>query len=120
MQRYVVRDDVPELAEKGAEARRRWLFLTGPFEPCKPPPVMRQRLTVLGVVLALALGAGAARAANGHVSVAREASCSGSYVTAHLSWGVKCLRAGEFCKIGNSQYRRYGFVCPPTGHLRRI
>jgi hypothetical protein len=46
-------------------------------------------------------------------------ACSASYVSAHLSWGVKCLRAGEFCKVGNSQYRRYGFVCPATGHLKR-
>jgi hypothetical protein len=40
-------------------------------------------------------------------------------VLAHLSWGVKCLRAGEFCKVGNKEYLRYGFYCPATRHLRR-
>lgn len=43
-------------------------------------------------------------------------SCSGSYVYARLSWGEKCLRASQFCKVGN---REYGFVCPSSGHLRR-
>ena len=41
------------------------------------------------------------------------------YVHADLSWGEKCLRAGEFCKIGNKQYPQYGFVCPVSGHLVR-
>lgn len=46
-------------------------------------------------------------------------TCSAGYVHAVLPWGEKCLRAGEFCKVGNLAYRRYGFVCPTTGHLRR-
>jgi hypothetical protein len=29
------------------------------------------------------------------------------------------LRAGEFCKVGNRAYRKYGFYCPRSGHLRR-
>jgi hypothetical protein len=45
--------------------------------------------------------------------------CSSSYVPAHLSWGDKCLRAGEFCKVRNREYLSYGFVCPSSGHLRR-
>lgn len=45
------------------------------------------------------------------------ASCSSSYVPAQLSWGTKCLRAGEFCKVGNVEYQRYGFDCPASGHL---
>jgi hypothetical protein len=44
-------------------------------------------------------------------------ACSSSYVAASLSWGNKCLRAGEFCKIGNSEYHRYGFDCPASGQL---
>src|SRR3954468_21322711 len=44
-------------------------------------------------------------------------TCSAGYVHARLSWGEKCLRAGEFCKVGNSEYHPYGFDCPPTGHL---
>jgi hypothetical protein len=48
--------------------------------------------------------------------------CSAGYVHASLSWGEKCLRAGQFCKKGasaNREYHRYGFHCPRSGHLRR-
>jgi hypothetical protein len=50
---------------------------------------------------------------------ASKAGCSAGYVSANLPWGHKCLRAGEFCKVGNAAYRRYGFMCPASGHLRR-
>jgi hypothetical protein len=49
----------------------------------------------------------------------RSKTCAASYVSAHLSWGNKCLRAGEFCKVGNREYLKYGFTCPPNGHLKR-
>jgi hypothetical protein len=49
----------------------------------------------------------------------RSKTCGAGYVLAHLSWGDKCLRAGEFCKVGNAEYPKYGFACPPNGHLRR-
>jgi hypothetical protein len=45
--------------------------------------------------------------------------CSSRYVHATLSWGHKCLATGQFCKVGNREYRRYGFYRPATGHLRR-
>jgi hypothetical protein len=45
--------------------------------------------------------------------------CASRYVHASLSWGHKCLAAGQFCKVGNREYVRYGFYCPATGHLRR-
>jgi hypothetical protein len=45
--------------------------------------------------------------------------CSAGYVHAVLSWGHKCLRAGQFCKVGNREYLKYGFYCPPSRHLRR-
>jgi hypothetical protein len=45
--------------------------------------------------------------------------CSSRYVHASLSWGHKCLAAGQFCKVGNREYLRYGFYCPSSGHLRR-
>jgi hypothetical protein len=38
-------------------------------------------------------------------------------VDANLSWGEKCLHAGEFCKVGNPEYHAYGFDCPADGHL---
>jgi hypothetical protein len=40
-------------------------------------------------------------------------------VLAHLTWGDKCLRAGEFCKVGNAEYLNYGFTCLANGHLKR-
>jgi hypothetical protein len=49
----------------------------------------------------------------------RSTTCGAGYVLAHLSWGDKCLRAGQFCKVGNAQYLKYGFTCPPNGHLKR-
>jgi hypothetical protein len=45
--------------------------------------------------------------------------CASRYVHASLSWGHKCLAVGQFCKVGNREYRRYGFYCPASGHLRR-
>jgi hypothetical protein len=51
--------------------------------------------------------------------VAAVKTCSAGYVHASLPWGEKCLRAGEFCKVGNRAYLRYGFTCPASGHLRR-
>ncbi len=47
-----------------------------------------------------------------------ESTCSASYVHANLSWGEKCLRVGQFCKVANKEYRRYGFACP-SGPLIR-
>jgi hypothetical protein len=45
------------------------------------------------------------------------AACSSSYVSALISGEPKCLRAGEFCSVGNADYHRYGFDCPSSGHL---
>jgi len=74
---------------------------------------MRTRLAMLFVALA-GFGAGAPA----HAAVAR-IDCGAGYVSASLPWGHKCLRAGEFCKVGNLAYLRYGYVCPSTRHLRR-
>lgn len=80
---------------------------------------MRLRFASLVVVAALGFGAaGSAQARPAAVHVAAK-RCSAGYVSAKLPWGHKCLRAGEFCKVGNRAYRKYGFVCPRTGHLRR-
>jgi hypothetical protein len=81
---------------------------------------MRLRLASLVAVAALGFGvAGSAQARSAAVVQLAAASCSAGYVSAKLPWSHKCLRAGEFCKVGNRAYRRYGFVCPRTGHLRR-
>ena len=83
---------------------------------------MKRRIALLCMIVAAAVTPGAfaaaqTRPASTPVAVAR--TCSSGYVHAYLSWGEKCLRAGQFCKVGNRDYRRYGFICPSTGHLRR-
>jgi hypothetical protein len=79
---------------------------------------MRQRLAIAAVAIAAVLGGSAA--ATVHASPAAAAkTCSAGYVHANLPWGEKCLRAGEFCKVGNPAYHRFGFTCPASGHLRR-
>ena len=79
---------------------------------------MREKFALLAVVVAAVaspVAAPVASAAPTHVTK----TCSASYVHASLPWGEKCLRAGEYCKVGNAAYRRYGFTCPASGHLRR-
>jgi hypothetical protein len=72
-------------------------------------------------VAAVALAAGGTHAAAAPASAPLSAvkSCSAGYVHAVLSWGHKCLRAGQFCKVGNREYLKYRYDCPPSGHLRR-
>ena len=79
------------------------------------------RLRLASLVAVAALGIAAAGSAQGRPVTARPgaAACSAGYVSANLPWGHKCLRAGEFCKVGNKAYLKYGFVCPASGHLRR-
>jgi Protein of unknown function (DUF3761) len=77
----------------------------------------RRALLILGLSAALG-GVPAYAAPSRYDSTATlTRTCPAGFVHANLSWGEKCLRAGEFCKVGNSEYRRYGFACPATGHL---
>jgi hypothetical protein len=80
---------------------------------------MRKFLAVATVAISGALGVGFAAAPASSAPIAITKTCSAGYVHASLSWGHKCLRAGQFCKVGNNEYKRYGFYCPSTGHLRR-
>jgi len=80
---------------------------------------MRRVLTCAAAIAAFALPVSAATSASAAAPVSLQKTCGAGYVHAYLPWGEKCLRAGEFCKVGNRAYRRYGFYCPPTGHLRR-
>jgi hypothetical protein len=57
-----------------------------------------------GTALAGTLGSGAAL-------------CSSSFVSAVISGDPNCLRAGEFCSVGNVDYHCYGFDCSASGHL---
>jgi hypothetical protein len=77
---------------------------------------MRTRIASLLAVAVLGLGA--AGVAQAHPARAAK-TCSAGYVSANLPWGHKCLRAGEFCKVRNTAYLKYGYVCPPSGHLKR-
>lgn len=80
---------------------------------------MRRNLAALAVVGAALFASGTAAVVPSAATAATSKSCSAGYVHAALPWGEKCLRAGEFCKIGNRAYIKYGFTCPATGHLRR-
>jgi hypothetical protein len=78
------------------------------------------RVSLLIAAAAISSAAVLSGSAAGAPSRARSvatADCSSGYVTASLSWGVKCLRAGEFCTVGNVEYHAYGFTCPASGHL---
>jgi hypothetical protein len=75
---------------------------------------MRLRLLVLLAVLTAALVGAAAGGA------APAKSCSAGFVRAGLSWGVKCLHDGEFCKVsGDAEYHRFGFHCHTGARLGR-
>jgi hypothetical protein len=83
---------------------------------------MKRQIALLCAIVAaatapVAVAATPANAVSAPVAVAK--TCSSGYVHAYLSWGEKCLRAGQFCKVGNREYRKYGFSCPASGHLRR-
>jgi len=74
------------------------------------------------VLASLALAAAVAAPAQGgplRADAPARTACSPGFVTAELSWGTRCLRAGEYCKIGNPEYRAHGFVCPASGLLVR-
>lgn len=81
---------------------------------------MRRRFAVVAAVLVGLTGSGSVYVSSGTASsLVIAKTCGAGYVSAHLSWGDKCLRAGEFCKVGNREYLRIGFYCPASGHLRR-
>jgi hypothetical protein len=69
-------------------------------------------LRVLAVAFLAALAVG--------VSAPRPAAAGATCTKARLSWGVKCLRAGQFCKVRRDvEYHRYGFHCHTGGRLTR-
>src|SRR5882724_12429143 len=76
-------------------------------------------LTCLTIVAAAAAwGAGGSPAAILPTAAAK--TCSAGYVHANLSWGEKCLRSGQYCKIkGDREYHRYRFHCHTGSAARR-
>jgi hypothetical protein len=83
----------------------------------KPASMLRlarpAAVALAGLAAAGAVAAGAGATRRGPARTA----CDPGYVQAQLSWGVRCLRVGEFCKVGNIEYHAYGFDCPPSGLL---
>lgn len=70
---------------------------------------MRGLICVLAVLALTAVGA----------SAAGSSPAAGACSRVHLSWGTRCIAAGQFCKISaDREYHRYGFHCH-TGHLSR-
>jgi hypothetical protein len=80
---------------------------------------IKRLFATIAAAIALAIGGAHATPAPAADPTAAAKSCSAGYVHAVLSWGEKCLRAGQFCKVGNREYLKYGFYCPPSRHLRR-
>ncbi|HVM68821.1 MAG TPA: hypothetical protein VM204_03175 [Gaiellaceae bacterium] len=80
---------------------------------------VRARLAVLAAAALLGAVAGGAGAVAPAADAAVAGHCKRGYVSASLSWGHKCLKAGQFCTAGNREYARYGFTCPSSGRLRK-
>ena len=80
---------------------------------------MKRRLAVVVAAATLSFGAAGVAPANlGFAEAAWAKACNPGWVHAALSWGHKCLRAGQFCKVSaDREYHRYGFHCH-TGRLR--
>jgi len=84
---------------------------------------MRLWLGMFGaVVLAAAVVAGTASASS--VSSASQSAsaktCYKGYVPATFSWGQRCVRSGQYCKVKrNPEYRKYKFECK-RGKLRKL
>jgi hypothetical protein len=78
----------------------------------------RFALIALAAALSLAGATGASSAVPTSQSAAAK-TCGTGYVHASLSWGEKCLRTGQYCRIkGDREYHRYRFHCH-TGRLSR-
>jgi hypothetical protein len=79
---------------------------------------VKRHLAVLTVLSAALFGALAVSPAPTPVAYAK--TCSPGYTHATLSWGHKCLRAGQFCKVkADREYHRSGFHCDTGGRLSR-
>ena len=77
-------------------------------------------LAVLALIAAVPAGSVDAAPEGSAFHAVAAKSCSAGFVHARLSWGEKCLRAGQYCKRGasaNREYHRYGFHCKRSGRL---
>ena len=81
---------------------------------------MKVTLALLALVVCAAGAAlaGVPRVAGTQVAWAKP--CGAGYTHAVLSWGHKCLRAGQFCKVSRDrEYHRSRFHCHTGGRLSR-
>ena len=73
---------------------------------------MKVRFALAAAVAALGIGLASAESAVSVSPSATAKSCSSRYTHAALSWGHKCLAAGQYCKrSGDREYHRYRFHC---------
>jgi hypothetical protein len=80
---------------------------------------MKRRFVVLLALAAVAAAPAHAVQPRAEPAAAPLKSCPAGFVPAKLSWGEKCLKAGQFCKIkGDREYHRYRFHCH-AGRLSR-
>jgi hypothetical protein len=83
---------------------------------------VKGRLVLLAAVVCAAFAVTAAAPSIAPVApdVALAHSCGSGYKHASLSWGHKCLRVGQFCKVARDrEYHRYGFHCHTGARLSR-
>jgi hypothetical protein len=81
---------------------------------------LKTRTAALLVALSLfgAVPAASVQADPGAPQAVAAKSCPPGYTHAALSWGHKCLRAGQYCKKdANGEYHRYDFHCKRSGRL---
>ena len=89
---------------------------------------MKRRLAILAVAASVAVTTPAVAPVVGASPIAPAPavakSCSSGYTHAVMPDGShKCLRAGQFCSRNRAvqrTYKRKGFYCPPSRHLRRL
>lgn len=83
---------------------------------------MKRRVFVVGALTAAMFGSLAASPGSApfELPLAHAHTCSAGYTHAVLSWGHKCLRAGQFCKVkADREYHRHRFHCHTGGRLTR-
>jgi hypothetical protein len=77
---------------------------------------LKQRAALVAVFAAALFGSTAL--APTATPIASAHSCSPGFTHAVLSWGHKCLRVGQFCKVkGDAEYHRYRLHCHTGGRL---
>ena len=83
---------------------------------------MRLWLGMVGAVVCAAVVAGTASAANSSAAIqsASAKTCHSGYVAATFSWGQRCVRAGQYCKLKrNPEYKKVKFECK-KGKLKKM